>query len=117
MKKLLAVTAIHDLQRQPPTDRHDPRGLQKNRFVFFFRVEESERINDDGSAGASGSKWQSTHITTNPADPSRTFRRELSRPVQECDREVEADDRSSSLRKGERMPPMATADIEDAARL
>ena len=82
--------------------------------MLFLCVEESERIHQDGSAGAFGSKWQPPHVTTDPTDLRAKFGRELSRSVQEGDREVEANDVSSTLRKGERMPPMTTTDVNDA---
>jgi hypothetical protein len=81
--------------------------------VLFFCVEESERIHHDGSGGAFGSKWQPPHVATNPTNLSAKFGREMSRASQESDREVEANDLSSTFRQGERMAPMTATDVDD----
>jgi hypothetical protein len=47
-------------------------------------------------------------------DLSAKFGREIARPFQQGDREIEANDLWSTLRKSERMAPVTTTDINDA---
>jgi hypothetical protein len=77
-------------------------------------VKEAKRIHHEGSVGAPRSKRQPAHVSTNPTDLSATFGREVARSFQQGDREIEANDLWSTLRKGKRMPPVPTADIDDA---
>ena len=84
--------------------------------MLFLGIEESERIHHDGRGGASGLKGQSPHVSLDPSDSRATLESKQSRAIQESDSEVEAGDVSPTFRKGQRMPPMSAADIENATR-
>jgi hypothetical protein len=96
-----------------PASDQDARGLAQHTLVLFLGLEESERMHQDGSGDAAGSKRQSPHVASDPACVNAKVGTQTLRSHQQGDREVDASDFSSALRHCERVPPMATADIND----
>jgi hypothetical protein len=110
-------TAIHDFQNQTSSWRQHPCGLQQDRFVLVFVIEEPERIHQDRGIGTCGPKWQAPHVTANPGGSTAQFHLKLSCPVQQRDGEVEADDLDSTLGEREPVPAMTTPNVNDASRM
>jgi hypothetical protein len=85
-------------------------------------VETAEHV-DDGKPGVfqGGAQFvnpiQAPHVAANPGGSNAQLLFELSRSVQQGDGEVEADDCGSTLGEGQRVPPMATPDINETTRL